>query len=45
VGARSDELHDFHDRADLVGECARERRVAALASTPEETRRTDSYSV
>jgi hypothetical protein len=41
---RSDELHDFHDRADLVGERARERR-AGLASTPEETRRAGSYSV
>jgi hypothetical protein len=42
---RSDEAHDFHDRADPGGKSAPERRVAGLASTPEETRRTDSYSV
>jgi hypothetical protein len=45
VGMPSDELHDFHDRADPVGKSARERRGVGLASTPEETRRTDSYSV
>jgi hypothetical protein len=45
MGMRSDEAHDFHDRADPVGKSAREGRGVGLASTPEGTRRTDSYSV
>jgi hypothetical protein len=38
--SRSEELHNFHDRADLVGESAPEKRVARRASSRGLTRGT-----
>jgi hypothetical protein len=40
VHSRSEELHNFHDRADLVGESAPEKRVARRASSRRLTRGT-----
>ena len=42
VDSRSEKSRNFHDRADLVRENARERHGVGPPSTSEETRRTDS---